>query len=480
MYRSIRKGIISIVMIVCAHLAVFAQERPNIIFIIGDDISQEDIGCYGNTAIRTPNLDLLAKRGMKFTNAFVTSSSCSPSRCSILTGRYPHNTGAPELHSPLPSHLTYFPELLKRAGYYTALAGKWHEGPDTKRAYDTLLAGAKINGNGGEDMWVRLITERPKDKPFFLWLASYDAHRTWGADEFGDPHHPDSVIVPPTLVDNKETRRDIASYYNEIGRMDHYLGSLTKALEQQGIASNTVIIFIADNARPFPGSKTRLYDRGIKTPMLIKWPAVIAGNSVCSSLVSSIDIAPTLLELAGVAPVESIQGSSFSRLLKQPEQPFRNYIFAEHNWHDYEAFERSVRTNDYFYLLNGRPELSNVGAIDINKSPSAQALRNTGSLTGLQRDPFIAPRPAEELYDLKNDPFQQHNLANDQAHKKQLKALQAILAEWRTQTADTEPRDLTPDWYDRSTSAPIDIRGRRGTLPGAVKGADRVNNKGPF
>lgn len=480
MYGRTRRVIISIVMMVCVQLTASAQERPNIIFIIGDDISQEDIGCYGNTAIRTPHLDQLARGGMKFTNAFVTSSSCSPSRCSILTGRYPHNTGAPELHQPLPSHLTYFPELLKQAGYYTALAGKWHEGPNTQRAYDTLLAGPKLNGNGGEDLWLQLLAERPKDKPFFLWLAPFDAHRSWGADNFGDPHHPDSVIVPPTLIDNEETRRDIASYYNEIGRMDHYLGKLGEVLEQQGITSNTMIIFIADNARPFPGSKTRLYDRGIKTPLLIKWPAAIAANTICRSLVSSIDIAPTMLELAGVAPVESIQGSSFSRLLKQPEQQFRNYIFAEHNWHDYEAFERAVRTNDYFYLINGKPERNNVGAIDVNKSPSAQALRNADNLTGLQRDPFITPRPAEELYDLKNDPLQQRNLANDRAYKKQLKAMQKILATWRTQTADTESRDLTPDWYDRNTSAPLDTRGKRGTLPGTAKGADHVNNKGPF
>jgi N-sulfoglucosamine sulfohydrolase len=138
------------------------DQRPNIIFIIGDDISAEDIGAYGNKAIRTPNIDRLAKNGLQFNNLFLTASSCSPSRTSILTGRYPHNTGAAELHTPLPKHLTYFPEVLKNSGYYSALAGKWHEGENSRRAYDTLLTDKKINGEGGENQWIKLVKIPPK------------------------------------------------------------------------------------------------------------------------------------------------------------------------------------------------------------------------------------------------------------------------------------------------------------------------------
>ncbi len=156
----------------------FKNDRPNIIFIIGDDISIDDIGAYGNTYARTPHIDDLAAQGLRFNNMYVTSSSCSPSRVSILTGRYPHNTGAAELHSPVPSHLVYFPELLKASGYYTALAGKWHEGPNTSRAYDTILADKAANGEGGEAQWEQLYLNRPKEKPFFFWLAAYDAHAT--------------------------------------------------------------------------------------------------------------------------------------------------------------------------------------------------------------------------------------------------------------------------------------------------------------
>ena len=147
------------------------RNRPNIILIIGDDISCDDFGCYGHPTIRTPNVDRLAKNGIKFTNAFLTASSCSPSRCSIITGRYPHNTGAAELHTPLPADQVVFPKLLKEAGYYTAAAGKWHMGEATKTAFDVVLDNRKQNGNGGEEKWLDVIRERPNDKPFFFWFS---------------------------------------------------------------------------------------------------------------------------------------------------------------------------------------------------------------------------------------------------------------------------------------------------------------------
>lgn len=461
------------------------SQRPNIIFIIGDDISAEDIGAYGNKAIRTPNIDNLAKNGLKFNQMFLTASSCSPSRSSILTGRYPHNTGAAELHTQLPEDQIYFPELLKKSGYYSALVGKWHEGTHTRRAYDTLIVDKRINGNGGEKQWVNLLKSRPKDKPFFFWLAPYDAHREWSSnDEFEKPYKPEEVMVPPTLVDTKETREDLASYYNEISRIDQYIAELENELERQGIAENTIIIFTADNARPFPGAKTRLLDRGLKTPFIIKWPKGINKNGQnTSALVSSIDIAPTLLEVAGITPTESIQGLSFSKLLKDPKSTFRHYVFGEHNWHDYEAYERSVRTTDFLYILNGRPKLTNEGPIDANQSPSAHALKaakKEGSISDYQKEIFLSPRPREEFYDNRKDPLQAHNLIGDMHYKKQISTLKKILNQWQTETGDTTPEKLTPDWYHRENGTELPTKNKRGEMPGKSKNADRINSKGPF
>lgn len=459
--------------------------RPNIILIIGDDISAEDIGTYGNKSIRTPNIDRMAREGLQFDNVYLTISSCSPSRTSILTGRYPHNTGAAELHTPLPKQLSYFPELLKEKGYFSALAGKWHEGEHTRRAYDTLLVDKKANGAGGENQWISLLKSRPTDKPFFFWLAPYDAHREWSEKgEFTRPYRPEEVWVPPTLVDTHETREDLASYYNEISRIDHYIGLLELELKAQGIADNTIIIFMADNARAFPGSKTRLLDRGVRTPFVIKWPKGIPKTNLkVESLVSSIDIGPTLLELAGIQVTETFQGVSFAALLKDTSLRFRNYVFGEHNWHDYEAYERSVRTQDYLYIQNQRTQFTNEGPIDANQSPAAQGLKraaSNGSISAFQNEIFIAPRPSEEFFDNNKDPQQARNLIGSGNSATQLDTLRKVLKQWQLETGDSSPKQLTPDWYNRKDGTPLPAKDKRGEMPGTSTGAVNTNAKGPF
>ena len=461
-----------------------AQNTPNIIFIIADDISWDDMGTYGNAKIKTPNVDKLARDGMKFTNMFLTASSCSPSRASILTGRYPHNTGAAELHTPLPAHLKFFPELLKQKGYFSALVGKWHEGPATKRAYDTLLVDKMKNGEGAEEQWVSLLQSRPKDKPFFFWLAPLDAHRPWSSTTIGPIHNPDTEIaIPPTLVDTRDTRLDLAAYYNEISRLDHYIGALLVELDRQGVADNTLIIFTSDNGRPFPGSKTRLYDAGVKTPFIVKWPKGIKSGQICESLVSSIDLAPTLLELAGVKATKTFQGKSFTALFKTPGKKFRKYVFAEHNWHDFEAYERSVRSKNFLYVINKRTELDNGGPIDANQSPSARALmaaNASGKLTTLQKDIFVKPRPAEEFFDNDKNPLQSQNEIGNIGYAAQIAELRSVLKKWQLETGDTVPKKLTPDWYHRETGEALPEKDKRGEMPGSAQKADHINQKGPF
>ncbi|HZY77898.1 MAG TPA: sulfatase [Cyclobacteriaceae bacterium] len=469
--------------LVCVAHFGYAQQRPNIILVIADDVSYDDIGCYGNTSVRTPNLDRMAKEGLRFTNVFVTSSSCSPSRSSIITGRYPHNTGAAELHTPLPSHLLFFPESLKKSGYYTAQAGKWHEGPHTRRAYDTLIAG-DANGDGGEAQWINLLRNRPKGKPFFFWFAPFDAHREWQADRGNESHKASNIIVPPTLVDTEGTREDLVAYYNEITRLDTYIGQLEQELSAQGLSENTLIIFMADNGRPFPGSKTRLYDRGVKTPFIIKWPKGIRqpGTS-CESLVSAIDIAPTLLSVANVKVPSSIQGQSFAALLQSPTKTFRNYVFTEHNWHDYEAYERAVRTAKFLYVMNGRPEKANQGPLDAVNSPSFKALMKSkanGTLTPIQQDLFVSPRAAEEFFDVIQDPQQVKNLILDPGYARDITLLRNILKQWQKETGDTQPANLTKDWYGREDGETLPEKDKRGEMPGASTGADKINRKGPL
>ena len=392
------------------------EVKPNIILFIADDVSWNDIGCYGNKEVKTPNIDSLASYGVRFNNFFLTASSSSPSRNSIITGRYPHNTGGSELHTEPPDYMISFPEILRQNGYYTAQAGKFHMGPYARRGFDAINEDGKLNGDGGEELWLKCLNERPQDKPFFMWFAAYDAHREWGPNEFSSTHNPVTITPPFYLGQGEKTKDDLAKYYDEITRFDHYIGLVNKELIRQNIIDSTLIIIMADNGRPFPHSKTRVNDRGLKTPFIIYWPEGIGTRrKECESLISAIDIAPTLLELASTMVPASFQGHSFVRLLDDPDRDFRNFVFAEHNWHDFEAHERMVRTEEFLYILNSRPQYPQMGPADAIGSPAFKeldSLNRSGAILTSQSDVFIAPRPSEELYDCIADPEQNNNLAD--------------------------------------------------------------------
>lgn len=469
--RKIRFIFVVYFLIGLVNVPISAQNKPNFVLIIADDVGWDDIGCYGNSVVKTPNIDKLASQGLQFNNAFLTASSCSPSRCSIISGKYPHSNGAAELHTPLPANEIPFPLILKENGYYTAQAGKWHLGPNIYHAFDryTDNNGYK-NGDGGEDNWIPFLKDRPKDKPFFFWLASHDAHRPWGADDFHITHNPEDIEVPLFFENTPETRQDMASYYNEIGRFDYFIGEIRNELDKQGVLENTVIIVMSDNGRPFPRCKTRVYDSGMKTPFIVFWPEGIANKGELSeSLISAVDIAPTILEMAGVEIPKKYQGKSFLPVIKNPSAEIRTIVFSEHNWHDYEAHERMARTKDFLYVLNSRPNLTNCGPADSKTSPTQHALnkvRDSGKLTPAQADIFISPRPQEELFDVNNDPLQLVNLASIPLYQNKLKEMRTILTNWQFNTGDTTPDDLTPDWYDRETGKALDIKRERKTMPG--------------
>ena len=245
--------------------------RPNIVFIIADDMAWDDSGAYGHPHIQTPNIDKLAAQGMRFDNAFLTTSSCSPSRTSIITGMYPHNTDAEQLHWPLPADRITFVEHLKKSGYWTAQAGKWHMGEAIKDRFDlvkdvgthgfqlspTGKKTAQIGDGSGCENWVPVMQERPENQPFFLWLAAVDPHRPYSEGIIENPHGLEDVVLPPYFPDTEEVRKDFAHYYNEITRLDNYVGKVVAELDAQDISENTLILFISDNGRPFQEIKPR-------------------------------------------------------------------------------------------------------------------------------------------------------------------------------------------------------------------------------
>ena len=436
----------SILFVLCGSVGA-DDGPPNFVVFIADDMAWDDCGAYGHSRIQTPHLDRLAAQGMRFDNAFLTCSSCSPSRSSIMTGRYPHSTGgAHQLHNPLSGTQVIFPDLLRQAGYYTASAGKWHLGNESIPKFDLVVP--QMN------RWVRTLKERPQKKPFFMWFAFSDPHRGYQPNTIDEPHTPDDVVVPPYLPDTPETRKDLAMYYDEITRLDGVVGDVLAELERQGQDDNTVVVFLSDNGRPFPRCKTTVYTSGVKTPFLVKWPGHVAPGSTTEALVSSLDLAPTILDLAGVDRGTTFQGVSFAPVLKDGSAEVREYAFAEHNWHDFDDFQRGVRDKRFNYIRTWYTDLPNTPPADAVKSITYQKmhqLRAAGELTEAQLNPYASPRPEEELFDVQADPHELHNLAGDPKFADVLRRMRSTLDRWRTETEDALPESRRPDEFDRIT-----------------------------
>jgi len=432
---------------------LFAGERPNFVIFVADDMAWDDCGAYGNPVIRTPNIDRLAAQGMRFDRAYLTCSSCSPSRCSMLTGRYPHSTGAGELHLPLPAEQTMLTQPLQKAGYWTAAVGKWHLGDAVAEQVDFRQS---ANPRAMGAAWVRALASRPEDKPFFLWAAHSDPHRGYQPGAVDPPHDPARVVVPPFFPDASRVREDLALYYDEVSRFDEHIGMVLKELQQQGVAENTFVLVISDNGRPFPHCKTRVHVPGVRTPFIVRWPDVVQAGGIAGNVVSTVDIAPTVLELAGIEPLKSFQGRSFVRMLTDPSVVIRKCAFAEHNWHDYRAFERAVHSRDYCYVRNWLPETPGTPPADAVNSPTYKVMiemQAAGTLEPAHKGCFETPRAGEFLYDVASDPHCLVNLAGLPEYSEHLQVLREQLEQWQDATGDRFPgeQDLTPDGFDRST-----------------------------
>lgn len=455
------------------------DDRPNFVFVLTDDISPDDLGIYGNEAIRTPNLDRLAERGLVFDKAYVTTSSCSPSRCSIITGRYPHNTGAPELHMPLPPGQVTFVQKLREAGYHTVLSGKNHMTRGAEAAARLGFDRVTDSKPSGSENWIEHLRKRPRDRPFFLWFASHDAHHAWQINDKAPVYEPDEVEVPPFLVDGPRTRGELAQYYHEVSRTDHYVGEILKELEAQGIADNTWFLYTSDNGRPFPRSKTYLYDSGIKTPLIVVGPGVESGQRT-ASLASTIDLAPTFLELSGLPVPETVQGVSLVPVLRDPAATVRDFAFAERNWHVYRAHERAVRSGRWLYIRNAWPEKPNLSGESTDGDrmfPAASELwerARAGKLTPAQALLTQVPQPSEMLFDVEADPHQLVDLAGYPENEGRLERLRGLLDRWTEETGDSVPENPTP-------TRPLGVKKTppRGDVPGEKRRAAEIRASGP-
>ncbi len=408
------------------------QDAPNIVFLFSDDQSSPDLGAYGNSAIQTPNLDRLADEGMVFRRGYVTSSQCSPSRASILTGQSPHVVGASRLHIDAQPRYESLIEKLNEQGYYTGAFRKVHQS-EIQEQFD-------FYGDGDAD-FSSFFESLPENQPFFLWFGTTDPHRGYNLDEYEYQHNPGDVIVPEYLPDTEEVRKDIANYYNEITRFDTESGEILNLLEERGSSENTMVVVSSDNGMPFPRAKATLYEAGVRVPLIIKWPDRIEPGST-DELVSLVDLPATWLDAAGAEIPEGIGGKSLLPFFEDNETDHREYIFAERNWHDNWDPMRAVIGDRYKLIQNYRPEVGYIPSLDIINSPSyqeIQRLEEEGELSGNLSWYQQASRPQVEFYDLQNDPNEWNNLAEEAGYDSLINEYQQILSEWMNETHDFLP-----------------------------------------
>jgi len=436
---------------------------PNVVLIVADDHGCEALGCYGNPVIKTPNLDDLAAEGVRFTNAFCTTASCSASRSVILSGMYNHANGQYG-HQHSYHHFISFenirtlPVLLSEAGYRTARIGKYHVAPDSVYKFDVTLPGSGRSPVQMAENCRDFVGG--DDKPFFLYFCMDDPHRSGNVaedlpgkpDRFGNKaeggypgvkevaYDPKDVVVPPFLPDIPECRAELAQYYQSVSRVDQGVGRLLNVLKEAGRYENTLIIYISDNGVAFPGAKTTLYEPGMKLPCIMRQPGQQKKGITCDALINWADLAPTILDFAGVLSGQNtFQGRSFKSILEQEHPKGWDVTCASHTFHEITMYYpmRVVRERKYKLIWNIAHGLDYPFASDLWAASTWQAtIQNNRKLYGKRTVDAYLHRPRFELYDLENDPDEVKNLADDPKYEKVLSDLKAKLKAFQKRTND--------------------------------------------
>ena len=417
-------------------------QRPNVILITCHDLGRH-LGCYGVPTVDTPHIDQLAEEGARFANAFCTAPQCSPSRSSIATGRYPHANGVMGLcHGgfkwDLNENETHLVDRLHAVGYHTACLGHVHETRSHARfAFDEALKPLRDHRDDAQAITLAraadaFLEKRANgDKPFFLQLGTFEPHRdTNHPTHFPPTHRParPEATVPPYLLDNHGAREELAYFEASVRTVDDMVAMIAASLNEHGLADDTLLIFTADHGIPFPRAKCSVYDPGLEVPLILRWPnGPWARGTVHDAMFTGVDFVPTLCDLLELPHADNHQGLSAAPLLRgQPFTP-RNEVFAEMTYHDYYDPVRAIRTQTHKLIV----------AFTFNKGfmdSSQQWFHKT--ITVEPANPATSRHPLVELYDLRKDPLERENLADDPDHAEVRRDLLRRLNAWMRDTAD--------------------------------------------
>lgn len=448
-------------------------EKPlNVVLILMDDQGY-DTSVDGMTGIKTPNFDAFAKEGMRFTNAYASVPSCSPSRSSINTGMYPHanghwrNTITPSLKDDddafgrqatrvdkvgIHEYIKTLPEILQENGFFTAITQKFHMSPPWKFPYTE-----RNPVHNDPEQYKKVISafiDESGDKPFFFQANISPPHRNFDSHMNKFPQYmPDvnNIVVPDYLADTPMMREDLSKYYGCVQLADACAGAIIETLKAKGEFDNTLIIYTSDHGQPYHRAKASPYGEGLHVPYVVAGPNVTKGQ-ISEALISHIDIMPTVLNFLNLPIPETVQGENLLPVFSgnQPKVKGRDYIFAEHNSHGPDPKEhypsRVVFDGQFYYIKNLMPNKSYLLPADLreykgwsNKSYDATIeAKDTHPMQFNVLKTLEKGRPAEELYDMKNDPYQLNNLAEDEAYKTKKNELKDALIQWRKDTGDIE------------------------------------------
>jgi len=455
--------------------AAAPTSRLNVLLILAEDIGPQ-LACYGEPLVSTPNLDRLAARGVRYTRAFTTAPVCSTSRSALMTGMYQTTIGAHQHRTwawnkrPLPEGVRTITDYFRDAGYFTANLSAQPGRPRTVNANGLRISGA--DGSGKTDF--NFQTQKPFDghdwkqradgQPFFAQITIVESHKgdgwTLARSKDSPVGHVDAakVKLPPYYPDHPDAREEYANYLDAIALMDSYVGEVLARLERDGLANNTVVVFMGDNGACLFRSKQFLYDGGIHVPLLIAWPDRRRAGTVDEQMISSIDISAALLGFAGVKPGPVFQGRDF---LAPDAQP-REHIFAARDRMDSSTDRmRAVRTAQWKYIRNYFPAIpyQQHNAYKELQYPTWNLVKELGRAGKLSTEATLFSaeiKPIEELFDLSRDPHEVRNLAENPAHFETLRRLRALVDQWVVESGD----------QGGAIEDPLDIyRGYNGQLP---------------
>lgn len=467
--------LICVAVVVAAANSLAWADRPNILWIIPDDMSA-NFSCYGETAVETPHVDALAARGLQFNKAFVTAPVCSTCRSAFITGMYQttigahhHRSGRGEMKIRLPEHIKLVPELFAEAGYFTTITGwPFRNGRLGKTDYNFEWDQSVYKGPD----W----TKRKPGQPFFAQIqtqggklrgASHEAAVKTikrANDLFGKPVDPAEVTLPPYYPRDEVILEDWVAYLESVRLTDHMVGEVIEKLRRDGDLENTVILFMTDHGISHARGKQFLYEEGIHVPLVIAGPGIKQGTR--NDLVEHIDIAALSLGLAGIEIPSYMQARD---ILADDYEPREAAFSARDRCDETVEHLRSVRTDRFKYIRNYLPDRPHMQpcAYKDNKAivRSLRALHKAGKLNELQNRIFQPTRPAEELYDLDADPHETKNLAGDSQHAGTLAAMRDRLERWIKETGDIGAKPEPPEMYDSDMKVYVDGIKRRNKSP---------------